>query len=339
MKSRACILVRYGDSKRAFEAREIDVPDPGPGEIRIRSEAFGLNYADVMARLGLYREAPSPPALIGYETLGVVEAVGSGVDLKMVGKRVVAFCRFKGYAAYVNTSALASMEIPNDWESGKALAMVTQYSTAWYASMIATTLREKEWVLINSAAGGVGTALMQIARWKKCRIIGTSRSDSKLKMIRDAGADEALDYRDAHFTQRLKKISGGGMDVAFDAVGGTTFRKSFRALTPTGRMVAFGAASRSDLHFLPVLRLVLQFGFMHPALLMMQSRSMIGINMLRVSEHQPYLLRESLEQVCRLTQEGVLQPVTGKIFPASALAEAHEWLGSGMSHGKIVLTW
>lgn len=339
MKSLAVFLVRYGKADIAFETREISVRDPGEGEIRIKASAFGLNYADVMARLGLYREAPPIPSVIGYEVHGKVDATGPGVPQAMLGSSVVSFCRFGGYSRHLVVPASAATDVPEEWPAGKGLALVTQYSTAWYASMIAATLRENEWVLINSAAGGVGTALLQLAKWKKCRIIGSSGSGEKLEHILNNGAEHALNYKQDDFSERLKSISESGLDLVFDAVGGTVFKKSFKALAPTGRIVCYGAASRSQLHFLPMIRLAFQFGFTHPALLMMQSRAMIGINMLRVAEHQPHLLRESLLKVKELAVAGILEPLVGKVFPVAELAGAHEFLGSGKSTGKLVIQW
>ena len=170
----AFFLKKYGSAAEAFELKEVAEAFPKEQEVRIDVEAFGLNFADVMARRGMYKEAPPLPCVIGYEVCGKISAVGKGVDSGQLGKRVIAFTRFGGYSQQIITPLLATVEIPENWEPGKATALATQYSTAWYASMIATTMREGDAVLINSAAGGVGTALMQIAVWKKCRICGTT---------------------------------------------------------------------------------------------------------------------------------------------------------------------
>jgi len=162
---KAITLVKHGKAESAFEERECPKPLPKDGEVLIRVEAFGLNFADVLARLGLYREAPPIPCVLGYEVAGDVVEVGNGVDKSWLSKRVTAFTRFGGYAEFATTQASGIAEIGN-MDAGKATALATQYGTAWYMACDRAFIRKGDAVLVHSAAGGVGTALTQILKQK-----------------------------------------------------------------------------------------------------------------------------------------------------------------------------
>jgi len=172
----AIYTVKHGAPEIAFEKREIEIKEPGNDEIAIEVEAFGLNFADVLARLGLYKEAPPLPSVIGYEVVGKVVKIGADVKTVSQGDRVTAFTRFGGYTQYAITKGIAAVKIADDYPTGKALALATQYTTAYYAAYIAANVREGEKVLIHAAAGGVGTALVQLCKLKNCKIYGTAGS-------------------------------------------------------------------------------------------------------------------------------------------------------------------
>jgi len=149
-------LVRYGSSDQAFEIREEEDPFPREGEVTLRVEASGLNFADVLARLGLYQDAPKIPCVLGYEVVGRIDRVGSGVERVRAGDRVTAFTRFGGYASHVVVDSRAVVSIPEDMDAGVAAALATQYCTAWYAAEEMVRLHKGDHVLIQAAAGGVG---------------------------------------------------------------------------------------------------------------------------------------------------------------------------------------
>ncbi len=333
---KAFFLVKYGSASNAFQLREVSTPVPQENEVLVKVAAFGLNFTDVMSRKGMYKDAPPLPFIPGYEVSGIVESCGANVKGCTKGQKVLAFTRFGGYAEFVCSDHRAVVPVPENWDHATVTAFGTQYCTAYYAAIIAANIREAERVLINSAAGGVGTALVQLAEWKKAEIIGTCGSDNKLERLRSLGVDHPLNYNSPNFDDSLNKVAGKeGFDIVFDSVGGKLFRKCFRQLAPTGRIVGYGAASRTGKGLFQTLKLVLGFGFMHPAILLMQSRSVIGVNMLRVAERKPALLQTCLQEVIELGKKGILVPVNGGTFPAAKLAEAHELLASGTSIGKL----
>jgi NADPH:quinone reductase-like Zn-dependent oxidoreductase len=339
---RAMYLVRTGDAAQAFELREAPTPEPAAGQLRVAVEAFGLNYADISARQGLYQDAPPIPSVIGYEVVGRVDALGAGVDGLRVGQRVTALTRFGGYATHALTDARAAVAIPDDLDAGVAAALPTQGCTAYYMAEEMVRLFPGDHVLVHAAAGGVGTLLVQLCKRRGCIVYGTAGSDDKLDLLRSLGVDHPINYRGADFAAAVRRLRGDeGLDVIFDSIGGATMRKGMALLGPGGRMVGFGAADHTPgpLQILRSLRFALSFGFPHPILLLMRSRALIGVNMLRIADGRPLVLQRCLQAVVGLALSGELRAVVGGRFPADQLDAAHALLESRRSTGKIVVTW
>lgn len=201
---KAVVLKQKGSAEQAFEIQEINTPSiQNSEEVLIKVEAFGLNYADVMARMGLYREAPPMPSVIGYEVVGIVESVGNENNNDLIGKRVVAFTRFGGYAEFAISYTYGLVEI-EDMDAGKALSIATQYVTAYYMSHVATNLFPGDNVMIHAGAGGVGTALIQLCKLKGCTVFANAGADNKLEYIKQQGADYAINYRKEDYAEVIK---------------------------------------------------------------------------------------------------------------------------------------
>jgi NADPH:quinone reductase-like Zn-dependent oxidoreductase len=338
-RMKAWVLERHGPPDRAFALREVPDPAPTKGQVLIRSEGFGLNYADVMARKGLYREAPPPPCVIGYENVGRVERIGENVPADLLGKRVAAITRFGGYASMVATDHRALAVVPDDLGTGEACALTTQGVTAWYMAMIAYPLRSGQRVLIHSAAGGVGHLLVQLAVHQGCEVFAVASGGSKMDLLRSFGAHHAIDRSQLDYAAEVRSLlRGQRLDVSFNAVAGSTFKKDMTLLGDCGTLVMYGGAERGD-GFLGALRFVWRMGLVVPIFLMMRSRSLIGVNMLRVGEHRPDVLAECLHGTVHANSEGWLRPTTHELFPADRLMEAHLLLESGRSMGKVALKW
>jgi len=339
---KAVALVKYGNAEEAFEIREVSKPVPADHEILIKVSCFGLNYADVMARYGQYQDAPPLPAVLGYEVAGTIEEIGKDVSDLAVGNKVMAFTRFGGYAEYAVADARGTVEIPGNITMVEATALPTQYGTAYYCAYEMVNLFKDDHVLIHAAAGGVGTALIQLARKKGCVIYGTAGSDEKLDYLRGIGVDYPINYRSVDFYKEIKNLRGKeGVDVVFDAVGGTNYKKSRKLLAHGGRIVSFGVSGRSGKKggILADLKLVFNFGFLHPIMLLMKSQGTIGVNMLRIGDHQPDTLKRCLLGVVELVNEGALQPHIGGTFSVEQIGAAHDLLGSRNSIGKIAIEW
>ena len=337
---KAAVLVKNGAAATAFEIREVPKPTFAADEVLIKVAAFGLNFADVMARIGMYKEAPPLPAILGYDVAGYIIAVGDNVSNCTVGDRVVAMTRFGGYAEYAVTNASATTVIPANLSNAEATALATQYCTAYFAAGEMMQLHKGDTVLIQSGAGGVGTALIQFAKYKECEIFSTAGSSAKMDYLQSLGVQHPINYNTQDFEAEIKKLTAGkGVDAIFDAVGGSSVKKGFRSLGAGGRLVCYGAAAMTDKNIFGKIGAALGFGFYHPLMLMMPSKAIIGVNMLRIADEKPAIIQRCLAAVVQLTKEGVFTPTVSKIFPVSAIADAHEYLASRKSIGKVVVEW
>ena len=229
-----------------------DAPDPVPhdGEVRIAVRAAGVNFADIMARLGLYPDAPPLPAVVGYEVAGVVDAVGSGTVPFQPGDRVFALTRFGGYATSVAVPATLVFRTPQGLSDVEAAAVPVTYLTAFVALETLAHVSAGETVLIHGAGGGVGIAATQIAKQRGATVIGTA-SAMKLDVIRSLGVDHPIDHQRDVPREVRRLTSGRGVDVVLDPIGGRSARVSYELLAPLG----LGSG-----HFLHVIRGYLRAG-------------------------------------------------------------------------------
>jgi len=337
---KAIYLTKYGSPEKAFTTKELVTPTISDNEVLIKNHCFGLNFADVVARRGLYPDAPKNPAVLGYDVAGQVEAIGKNVEHVKVGDRVVGLTRFGGYAEYSKTMKEGVALLPDNIDYHTATALATQACTAYYSAVQCINLNEGDQVLVQAAAGGVGTILTQIAKHKGCTVFGTA-STKKQKILRDNGVDFPIDYTSEDFSKVIKQtLDGNKLDVVFDSIGGKAFKQGWKLLQPGGFMVNFGAASQiSGSNKLKSLGVVAGFGLFSPLQLLMSSKSMVAVNMLRIADFKPQVLQKSFEGVMEMTKNGVIRPIISKVFPAEQIAEAHQFLESRQSAGKIVLEW
>lgn len=332
---KALFLVRNGKTEEAFELRDIKITEPGDNEVGVEVEAFGLNFADVMARLGLYKDCPPLPTIIGYETVGRVLKIGKKITHVKEGDRVIAFTRFGGYSQYVITQEKAVVKIDEHYDVVKALALATQYCTAFYACSVATNVLPGEKVLVQAAAGGVGTALVQLCKLKGAVIYGTAGSPSKIEYLKQQGVDFPINYNEKSIDQIPEK-----MDVVFDSLGGADFKKGFNLLNQGGRLVGYGAASQTEgQNIFGLLKLGIGFGIYHPVQLLMESRAIIGVNMLRIADYKPNTLQYCMEQVVALAEAEKIDPTVGGLYGIDDIGKAHSDLEKRKTIGKLGIKW
>lgn len=337
---KAAVLVRFGKAQNAFEIRELPELPCKPDEVRIGVTTFGLNFADVVARLGQYQDCPPLPAVIGYEAVGQVLETGAAVTHVKPGQRVLAFTRFGGYATQIVTDARAVVPLPDFIPDAEATALATQYCTAYFSACMAINLWPGDHVLIQAAAGGVGIALTQIAKLAGCTVYGTAGSDAKLETIRKNGVDIPINYNTHEFEEVIQKTAPNGkIDVIFDSVGGESVRKGMKLLNAGGRMVCFGAADMSGANKLQVAWKALQFGFYHPVQFMLRSASLTGVSMLRIAEDKPLILQHCLQEVVKKAVEVQFKPIVHGVYPITQLPQAHEALERRGTIGKVAIKW
>ena len=321
-------------------------PDPpvGPGEVRIAVKAAGINFADTMARLGLYPDAPKTPCVMGYEVSGVVESIGDGVSEHAVGDRVVAGTQFGGQAELVVVPEAQVLPLPERLSFEQGAAFPVNYGTAYAALIVMGSLREGNRLLIHAAAGGVGIAATQIARNVGAEIFGTA-SPAKHDAIRAQGVQHPIDYRNQDFEAETMRITGGeGVDLIIDALGPTSFRKDYRLLRPGGRMVMYGLSevtseSGRDLPAMlkGLLKMPLATAPWWKSLLMMnENKGVFGLNMLKWWEREGGLDRVT-EPLMADLEAGHLEPVVAEAFSFEQAGDAHKFIAERRNVGKVVL--
>ncbi len=335
---RAIVTTANGDV-RAMKVEERPDPTPAHGEVLLRVKAAGLNFADILARQGLYPDGPPKPCVMGYEVSGVVESVGDGVDSSRIGEAVIAMTRFKGQAELVAVSELQVFEKPAKLSFEAAAAIPVNYLTAWALLVTMGGLQKDESVLIHNAGGGVGLAALDIAKHIGAKTYGTA-SPSKHAFLKERGLDHPIDYRNQDWLPVLLELtSGRGVELVIDPLGGKNWEKSYRALRATGRMGMFGmsVASASGMRGkLRALKAIAQMPRFNPIKLINRNRGVFGLNL-------GHLWNEG-EKVAGWTREimggvetGWVRPHVDRAFPFDQIADAHRYLEERKNTGKVVL--
>jgi NADPH:quinone reductase-like Zn-dependent oxidoreductase len=324
-----------------LELREARDPLPGPGEVRIRVEAAGVNFADVMGRMGLYPDLPPLPVVPGYEVAGRVDAVGPDTFPDWVGRDVVAMTRFGGYSDVVCVPERQAFTRPPGMDAEQGAALPVNYLTAFQLIEVMGGLRAGDTVLIHSAGGGVGIAAIQLARRIGARVIGTA-SAGKHAALREMGVEHCIDSRREDFAARVRELTGGrGVELALDAVGASSFRDSYRSLAPTGRLGMFGlSAAATGKRRRPVAALRaglatvrLRWG---PLRLMNENRGVFGVNLGHLWG-ETERIAGWMETLLGRWRDGAVRPVLAERFPFARAAEAHHFVQDRKNLGKVLL--
>ncbi len=335
---RAWRLVRTGGPD-VLRLVEVDDPVAGPGELVVRVEHIGVNYAEVLSRKGLYGWAPKRPYTPGMEATGIVEAVGPGGDAERVGQRVMCGMQYGAYAEQVVVSAGRALPELSYLSQAENAAFAVNFMTAWVGLMEMARLRPTDRVAVTAAAGGVGTAAVMIAHALGCDVIGMAGSDEKLERVKALGAQNTVNYRDDAFERRMAEVTAdGGFDVVLELVGGGVFTSCQEALAPFGRLVVAGYAS-------------LDYAIWNPLSWWKAWRGAPRMNVMKAAEasigvmatHIGYLLpdEDRLHQVWDsltvFATQHQLRPVVGATYPFEQLPEAHRFMESRQSVGKILV--
>jgi NADPH:quinone reductase-like Zn-dependent oxidoreductase len=312
---------------------------PAHGKVLIRVKAAGLNFADILARQGLYPDGPPKPCVMGYEVSGVIEAVGEGVDPTIVGEPVIAMTRFGGQAELVVVPDAQVFEKPARLSFEQGAALPVNYLTAWALIVTMGGLRADEAILIHNAGGGVGLAALDIARHIGAKTFGTA-SKGKHDFLRERGLDHPIDYRDQDWLPALMELTGGrGVELVIDPLGGKSWKQSYRALRTTGRMGVFGmsVASASGITGkLRALKAVLSMPRFNPLGLMNRNKGVFGLNLGHMWGEGEKVASWTRE-VMRGVQEGWIRPHVDRSFRFEEIADAHRYIEGRKNIGKVVL--
>lgn len=336
---RQMVIPRFGGPD-VFALRERADPDPAEGEVRIRVRAAGINFADILARLGLYPDAPRPPLVVGYEVAGRIDALGRSVVGFAEGDRVAALTRFGGYADTVVVPAAQAFHFPDTLSDAEAAAVPVNFLTAALALYRMAALSPGETVLVHNAGGGVGTAATQLARLRRATVIGTA-SAAKHDAIRSLGVDHAVDYREADVPAEVRRITRGrGVDVVLDPIGGKSFAASYRMLAPLGRLIVFGlsaAAAGERPNRWKAFRAWKTTPSFDPVSLINRNRGVFGLNIGHLWD-EGRAIAPLMAMLVGDLAAGRIAPVVARTFPLERAADAHRFIQARQNIGKVVLT-
>lgn len=313
----------------ALQWKELPTPAPGPGEVLIAIEAASLNFPDLLIVQNKYQMKPALPFVPGSEYAGVVQAVGDGVKHLRVGQKVACLSGTGGFGTHTLAPAALCMPLPDGFPAVDAAAFIMIYATSWHALMDRAALKAGETVLVLGAAGGVGTAAIQLVKAAGARVIAAASSDDKCALCRELGADETINYSvhapEGSLREEIKRLTGGkGPDVVYDPVGGAFAEPAFRSIAWRGRYLVVGFASG------PIPSLPLN-------LALLKGASIVGVFWGDFAKREPQANAAMMQTLAGLYAAGRIKPVIDRTLPMSELPEAYAVMGSRSVRGKLVL--
>lgn len=343
MKHTRIVVAHFGGPD-ALQVLEEECPEPKAGEVRVRVLAAGVSLPDLMAREGIHPETPPVPFTPGWDLVGVVDRLGTGVTGFQPGQVVAALPIHGAYAEFVCLLARELVPVPSGLDAAEAVSLVLNYVTAYQMLHRSAKVRRGQRVLIHGAAGGVGTALLQLGRLVGLEMYGTCSAPGAPAVSSLGGVP--IDYRQREFEQEIHRLTGDGVDAVFDGIGGKHIWRSRKALRPGGRVVAYGltaslhggrlasgrAGRRNRLHGIPIFGLYILGGLLLPG-----RKRVVPYSIQWLKRLKPALFREDLITLLRLLEEQKIKPLIARRFPLAAARQAQEVLGMGGVTGKIVL--
>jgi synaptic vesicle membrane protein VAT-1 len=333
------VWITKAGAPEVLKVKEEPDPSPAAGQVRIRVKAAGINFADLMARVGLYPDAPKIPCVVGYEVSGTIDAIGEGVKGYAEGDRVFGMPRFGGYTDTLVIDAKQVFKMPVAMSFEEAAALPVVYLTAHHMMFFTGNLRQGSRILIHSAAGGVGLAAIELAKMRNCEIFGIA-SKGKHDFLREHGVAHTIDAAD-DYAKEVRRIAGArGVDLILDPVGGKSWSQGYDLLAPAGRLVAFGlsaAAAGKTRSFLHAAMQVVRIKKWSPMQLMGDNKSIAGCNMGHLF-NEVEMLSEQFEALIRFYEEGKIKPRVDKTFSFDDAPKAHHFIHDRKAIGKVLLT-
>ncbi|HEX3037206.1 MAG TPA: NADPH:quinone oxidoreductase family protein [Thermodesulfobacteriota bacterium] len=333
------IVLRKSGGPEILKPMEVEETIPGRREVRVKTHFVGINYADILSRKGLYGWAVKRPYILGMEGSGVIEAVGEGVDPARMGQKVMVGVQYGTYAERIVVPEERAIPVMEQFSMEESAAFLVNYMTAWVALFPLAKLQPKDKVLITAAAGGVGTAAVQLAAKLGCKVYGMSGSREKVDLIKSLGATDGFNYREAECFEKLKAATGG-VDVVLEMVGGDIFRRSFDLLNPFGRMVVAGFASLVDLKkWNPIswLKIWKDIPRVKLSRVARKSVAVMATHIGHLLDEEPELLMRIYKDLKSFVNEHDIRPVISRVFPFEEARAAHQFIESRKSTGKVLL--
>lgn len=336
--ARSIFITRRGGPS-VLKVLSVDDPRPSDSEVLVDVKASGINFADVVARMGLYPDAPRPPFVPGYEASGIV--LDGGKSSFKSGDRVVGLRLIGAQTSRAAFDPETLFRLPDSLSFDEAAAIPVNYITAYYALFILAHLKAGETVLIHSAAGGVGTAACQLALNAGAQVVGVASGKAKTKYLANRGVQETIDRSATEFPLEVRKRHPKGIDIILDPVGGKTTRANVKLLGTGGRMVAYGVsqlASYGTFNIFRVLADVLTFPRVKIVDLMQSNSGVFGFNLGRMFGRKKEIA-DIMGKLLEMAGKGTIKPYIDKTYKPDDIAEAHRYLQSGASLGKLLIDW
>lgn len=333
------IWITKAGPPEVLQVREATDTEAAERQVRIRVKAAGINFADLIGRIGMYPDAPKIPYVPGYEVSGLIDQVGAGVDSHSVGDRVFGMPRFGGYSDTVVLPAAQVVRLPAEMSFEEGAALPVAYLTAHHLMLFTGTLRSGMKVLIHSAAGGVGLAAIELAHLRRCVIFGTA-SSAKHDFLRQRGVAHPLDSA-ANVADQVRHLLGPDdhLDLILDPVGGSSWKEGYQLLGPGGRLVAFGVSSiisSKTRSLRSALALVISLKWWNPITLMNDNKTIAGTNMAHLFD-RPDVIRPQLEALVAMYDRDEIHPFVDRTFSFEEAAAAHHYLHDRKAKGKVLL--
>jgi len=333
------VWISKAGNPEVLKVRESADPEPGENEVVISVKAAGVNFADIMARKGIYPDAPKLPCVVGYEVAGVIAATGKEVTAWQSGQHVIALTRFGGYSEKVKAAASQIFAKPQALSFAEAAAVPVNYLTAYQLLVVMGALRPGETVLIQNAGGGVGLAALDLAKKIGALTIGTA-SAGKHAFLRERGLHHAIDYRTQDWQKAVRELTQGrGVELAIDPIGGKTWKQNYKALRHTGRLGMFGISTASTAGSnskLGLIKMIAQMPWFNPITLMNGNKSVFGVNLGHLW-HEGEKVREWMNAILDGVQAGWVRPHVDRIFLFDQAPSAHAHLEARKNIGKVML--
>jgi NADPH2:quinone reductase len=331
------VIDRFGGPE-VLQVVEVDDPRPGPGEVRVRVLASGVSFTDAQLRAGTYLGGPKPPFTPGYELVGIVDELGPGCSRVRVGDRIGALTVWGANAERVCVPEAYAVDVPEELDPAEVVSLVFPYMTAYQLLHRTAQAKPGESVLVHGAAGRVGAAILELGALARLRLYGTAAGRDRAAVERLGAV--AIDYQNEDFLARVRGLTGDGVDIALDGIGGPLSLRSFRALRPGGRLVVFGryatiAQGRKNwpgvIAWYAATGSVALWGWLSPR------RKVLSYRIQKLRIHHQDWFRADFFALLELLRRGEIHPVVAERLPLSDVRRAHELLGSTAAKGKIVL--
>lgn len=324
-----------------LKVREWKDPKVSDDDVLIKVKCFGLNFADIMARKGLYKDAPPMPFICGYEVSGIVEETGKNVKSLKKGDKVLALVEFGGYAEYSIAREKACFKLPENMTFAEGASIPVNFLTAYHSIYGTGYVNEGDSVLIHAVAGGVGLSALQIAKLQNLNTIGTAGSRKKLELAKEYGLDHGIDYVVYDFEKEVNRITeNNGIDIILDSVGGNNIKKGLNVLKTGGRIVCFGVSSLSERKITKIpfmLKDIIPMFSMNIIPLLLNSKGLYGVNMLHLARDKQDLIVLYMDKILKLFSENKLKTIISQEMSWNEISKAHKLMEERKTTGKIVL--